>query len=315
MSGAGAAEGVDDAPAEDGETQEGLRDAIVYHAYRTAQRIARGLPTRWGHPLFDVVGRAGHSLMPNLRAIVAGNQARVLRLPADDPVVRASTAEAFRTYARYWIDMFRLDLLSDEEVLARTDAVGFEHVEEALAQGGGLICALPHVGNWDIGGRYMAARGHLVVSVAEELRPRRLFELFLSHRQSLGMEILGLSRDAQVGRRLARRLAENRVVALVADRDLTGRGVEVSMFGAVRRIPAGPALLAISTGAPIIVTPAYQVLAGGWRIVFGAPLSIELSGDRRRDVTALTRLMAEEFERAISAAPADWHQFQPAWTP
>jgi len=314
VSGTGAAAGIDDVSAGSGETDEGLRDAIVYHAYRAAQRVARRLPPRWGYPVFDIVGRAGHSLLPNLRAIVAGNQARVLGLPPDDPIVRASTAEAFRTYARYWIDMFRLDLLSDEEVLARTDAVRFDHVEQALAQGGGLICALPHVGNWDIGGRYMAARGHLIVSVAEELRPQRLFELFLSHRQSMGMEILGLSREAQVGRRLARRLAENRVVALVADRDLTGRGVEVTMFGAVRRIPAGPALLAISTGAPIIVTPAYQV-AGGWRIVFGAPLSIELSGDRRRDVTALTRLMAEEFERAISAAPSDWHQFQPAWAP
>ena len=291
----------------------GLRAQLPYHAYRAVYRIARALPERRARSLFDAVGRAGHAALPGLRATVAANQARVLGLPATHPTVRASTAEAFRTYARYWADMFRLDLIGDEEIVARTQAVGYEHVEEALARGRGLICALPHIGNWDVGGRYMGARGQAVVSVAEELEPPRLFDLFLSHRQSMGIEILGLSQNRQVGRTLARRLGENRLVALVADRDLTGRGVEVSMFGETRRLPAGPALLSITTGAPILVTPVYQ-MRDGWRIVFGAPLAAEATGDRRRDVEALTGLMAAEFERAISAAPADWHVFQPAWT-
>ena len=106
------------------------------------------------------------------------------------------------------------------------------------------------------------------------------------------MDILGLSRDAQVGRRLASALAENRMVALVADRDLTGRGVEVPMFGRPRRLPAGPALLSLTTGAPILVSPVYQI-PGGWRIVFSAPLEIDATGERRRDVAALTHRMGE----------------------
>lgn len=227
-------------------------------------------------------------------------------------MVRASTREAFRLYARYWAQTFRFPQLSDEETLARTPVTGYEHVEQAFERGRGVICALPHMGNWDVGGRYMWARGHSVVSVAEELRPQRLFELFLAHREALGMEILGLSSEGNVGRRLARRLEENRMVALVADRDLGGRGIEVEMFGRPRRLPAGPALLSLTTGAPILVTPTYHT-PGGWRIVFGAPLSFEATGDRRRDAATLTRLMGAEFERAISAAPADWHLFQPGW--
>jgi phosphatidylinositol dimannoside acyltransferase len=297
-----------------GDVRGSTREEISYLAYRAAYLLARSLPPSIGGRLFDLVGRAAHSLLPGLRATVTGNQARVLGLPPDHPMVRASTAEAFRTYARYWADTFRLDLMPDEEILARTEAVGIEHVDEALARGRGVICVLPHLGNWDIGGRYMSARGTPVVSVAEELRPQRLFEMFLEHRRALGMEILGLSQDSQVGRTLARRLGENRVVALVADRDLTGRGVEVSMFGALRRVPTGPALLSVTTGAPVLVTPVYHV-GGGWRIVYGAPLATEITGDRRRDVVALTERMAEEFERAISAAPADWHLFQPAWAP
>ncbi|MBA3690463.1 MAG: phosphatidylinositol mannoside acyltransferase [Actinobacteria bacterium] len=295
-------------------TPERFRGELAFHVYRMMAGVSRSVPGRAGRVTFDVAGRAAHALMPGLRATVAANQARVLGLPPDDPVVRASTREAFRLYARYWAETFRFSLLTDEETLARTPVTGYEHVEQAFAQGRGVICVLPHLGNWDVGGRYMAARGHSVVSVAEELRPQRLFELFLEHRQALGLEILGLSGDGRVGRRLARRLHENRMVALVADRDLGGRGMEVEMFGRPRRLPTGPALLSLTTGAPILVTPTYQI-AGGWRIVFGAPLTIEPTGERGADVATLTRLMGAEFERAISAAPADWHLFQPGWDP
>jgi len=291
-----------------------LREGAGYQAYRLVAWLSRSLPPRAGAALFGLVGRAGHALMPGLRATVAANQAQVLGLPPEHPTVRASTREAFRTYARYWHETFRISLLPVEEFLARTDIVGYEHVEAALAQGRGVICVLPHLGNWDVGGRYMTERGLRVVSVAEELRPERLFRLFVEHREALGLEILGLSRDAQVGRRLASALAENRMVALVADRDLTGRGVEVPMFGRPRRLPAGPALLSLTTGAPILVSPVYQI-PGGWRIVFSAPFEIDATGERRRDVAALTHRMGEAFERAISAAPADWHLFQPAWEP
>ena len=291
-----------------------LREEAAYQAYRLAAWLSRSLPPRAGAALFGLLGRAGHGLMPGLRATVTANQAQVLGLPPEHSTVRASTRAAFDSYARYWHETFRIPLLPVEEFLARTDIVGYEHVEAALAQGRGVICVLPHLGNWDVGGRYMTERGLRVVSVAEELRPERLFRLFVEHREALGLDILGLSRDAQVGRRLATALSENRMVALVADRDLTGRGVEVPMFGRPRRLPAGPALLSLTTGAPILVSPVYQI-PGGWRIVFSAPFEIDVTGERRRDVAALTHRMGAAFERSISAAPADWHLFQPAWEP
>ncbi len=290
-----------------------FRDELPYYVYRGVAALSRALPERAGHSVFDLVGRAGHAVLPGLRATVAANQAQVLGLPDDDPLVRRSTHEAFRLYARYWFDMFRLAETSDEEIVDLVDAPGFEHIESSLARGKGLLNVLPHLGNWDVGGRFMAAKGHRVVSVAEELKPARLFELFLDFRRSLGMEILSLSSDS-LGRQIGSRLADNKVVALVADRDFGGRGIEVEMFGRTRRLPAGPALLSITTGAPIMVTPVYTPRRG-WRIVFGAPLEFEPSGERRADVEALTRLMGAEFERAIAAAPWDWHMFQPGWEP
>lgn len=297
----------------DGE-RETLKERFAFHAYRVAQRAALALPERVGRRVFETVAAAAHRFLPGVRATVSANQATVLGLPADDPLVRASTREAFRLYARYWLESFRAPTMSREEVLARFACDGLDNVATALEAGKGVITVLPHMGNWDVAGRFMETVGYPVVSVAEELRPRRLFDLFVRHRQELGMEIIGLSGDGAVGRRLAAALGDNRLVALVADRDLTGRGVTVEMFGRSRRMPAGPATLSLATGAPIVPTPIFTT-PHGWRCVMGEPIAVPPTGDRRRDATALTQAIAAAFERAISAAPADWHMFQPAWEP
>ena len=244
--------------------------------------------------------------------MVAANQAQVLGRPVDDPLVVASTREAFELYARYFVDSFHLPELSDEEIVARVDCDTEYRLHDAAAAGKGGICALPHLGNWDAAGRWMKAIGLPALAVAEELKPRRLYDLFVELRNSIGMDVVGLS-DPNVGRTLAIALGEGRMIALVADRDFTGRGVEVEMFGRTRTIPAGPALLSLTTGAPLIVTPTYTT-PDGWRIEIREPLSIEPTGDKRADVRALTLLMARTFEEAIAAAPSDWHLFQPGWS-
>src|SRR6266540_605020 len=183
----------------------------------------------------------------------------------------------------------------------------------ARAGGRGCIAALPHLGNWDVAGKWLA--GHYkMVAVAEQLKPRRMYELFLQHRRDLGMEIVPLTEDRSAGIKLAQMLADNYVVTLVADRDLGGRGVDCEMFGRTRKLPAGPALLSLSTGAPLLACSTFTA-DDGWLCLIGEPLEIERTGDMRTDVTALTRLLAAEFERAIAARPTDWHMFQPAWDP
>lgn len=189
---------------------------------------------------------------------------------------------------------------------------GVEHMDAALEAGRGCVAVIPHMGNWDVAGHWLAAHGRPIAAVAEVLQPPRLFELFLRHREELGMRIVPLAEGTHVGQRLAGLLAENWVVALVADRDLSGRGVEVEMFGATRRVPAGPALLSITSGAPLLICSSYTT-PDGWLVRIGAPLEIERTGDTRADVRALTREMARGFERAIAAKPPDWHMFQPGW--
>jgi KDO2-lipid IV(A) lauroyltransferase len=291
---------------------ETTRETAAYWAYRGLEWAAMSLPERRGSRLFEAFGRIAYRRLRGVRATVAANQARVLGLDPGDERVQLSTREAFDLYARYWYDTFRIRALSLETVTAKTDFIDVRNIDAALERGRGCICALPHMGNWDVAGHYLAAHGYPVAAVAEELRPARLSELFLRHREELGLRIVPLTRHGHVGQQLKQLLSENWIVALVADRDLTGRGIEVEMFGAPRRIPAGPALLSLTSDAPLLVCPVYT-LPNGWQVRIGAPLELERSGDTRTDVTALSRLMAAEFERAIAAKPADWHLFQPGW--
>ncbi|MGZ8570968.1 MAG: phosphatidylinositol mannoside acyltransferase [Actinomycetota bacterium] len=290
--------------------RETRAERLTYWAFASMRWAGRTLPTHTGRMLFRWGGSLAYHLAPKARAVVAANQGQVLGRPADDPLVQASTKNAFRLYARYWYDAFDVTDWSDERIHEAMVFEGIEHMQDAIDAGTGAIAILPHLGNWDAAGRGLRERGFEIVAVNERLRPERLYRLFVEQREAVGMRIIGLSGD-RVGKQVAAALAENNVLALLADRDLTGRGVWVEMFGARRRIPAGPAMLAVSTGAPIVHCAIYTTPTG-W-ICRMSRVSIELTGDRRADITALSQEIARTFERAISAAPADWHVFQPAW--
>jgi lauroyl/myristoyl acyltransferase len=285
-------------------------EAATYLVYRFMSWLGQILPTKSGRSWYERASRLSYRLASRARATVAANQAQVLGRPPEDTLVQASTREAFALYGRYWFDTFNVLGWSDEQVLDAFRFEGIEHVEKGLADGKGVVVALPHTGNWDVGGRAMGIRVAPVVAVAEHLKPDRLFELFLEHRRRLRIDVVDLASD-HVGRQLTQRLEQNRIVALVADRDLSGGGVEVEMFGRMRRMPAGPALLALSAGAPLISGPTYTT-RDGWVEVL-TPVSIEPTGRRKQDVIALTQALATAFERAIAAAPPDWHMFQRAW--
>ena len=291
---------------------ETLHERFAYWGYAGAQALAERLPERTGRRIFRRLGQLACTTLPGVRATVASNQSRVLGLEVDSALVQAATREAFELYARYWLDTFRLPLLSPAEVAKRFEAIGFENIDVALEAGRGVVTVLPHLGNWDAPATWLNLHGYRVAAVAEELKPPRLLELFVEHRERLGIRVIPLSATAHVGQTLARLLSDNWLVALVADRDLGGRGVEVEMFGTPRRLPAGPALLSLTTGAPLVAASVVTT-PDGWSCRVTQPITIERTGEMREDVAALTRKISAEFERAISAHPTDWHMFQPGW--
>jgi phosphatidylinositol dimannoside acyltransferase len=291
---------------------EPLKEQVSYGAFAVGERLAMVLPEFIGRRVFELGALAAFHVAPKARAVVEDNLSRVLGKPSESPLVRAAARESFRSYGRYWYDTFHIRTMPDDDFMRRYRFVGQEHIARALEAGGGVVIALPHLGNWDGAGKWVALTGWRVTAVAELLRPRRLYELFLEHRRALGMGIVGLEDNRRAGERLVQLMAENEVIALVADREIRGRGVVVEMFGEERRMPPGPALLSLVTGSPLLPAACYDE-AEGWVTFIDPPLEVERTGRMREDVTALTRLLAKRFERAIAAAPTQWHMFQPAW--
>jgi phosphatidylinositol dimannoside acyltransferase len=279
---------------------------------RSAEWLGKHLPRAMGLRLAEAYQWVAFGRGADQRQIVAGNLSRVLGQPPDSPLVQTATRECFLLYGRYWYETFALRTMPWEEVDRRFTVDGFEHIQNAVAAGHGFIAALPHMGNWDAAGHWLSMQGVKMTAVAEELRPPAVFELFLRHRRALGMSIVPLVRGRNVGEELVHRLRDNEVITLVADRDLSGKGVDVEMFGAPRKLPAGPAYLSLATGVPLSVAAVFTTQEG-WHCRIDPPLQIERTGGMRQDVTTLTRLIGESFERFISAAPTDWHMFQPAW--
>jgi KDO2-lipid IV(A) lauroyltransferase len=219
-----------------------------------------------------------------------------------------------RSYARYWREAFRLPGVNPT-VLARSPRFpvrGRGYIDAALERGRGVILALPHSGNWDMAGVWLLHHYGGFSTVAERLRPDSLFRRFVAYREGLGFEVFALTGGERPPYELlASRLRQNRIVCLLSERDLSGRGIPVSFFGERARMAAGPATLAADTGATLLPVHAWYndgPQGEGWGLKADPP--IDISGGAE----SATQLLADRFAANIAAHPADWHMLQPLWT-
>jgi KDO2-lipid IV(A) lauroyltransferase len=218
-------------------------------------------------------------------------------------------ADAMSSYMRYWCDTFRFPNWDKERINSTVTVTRENLLLDAITSGRGVIVSLPHAGNWDHAGAYFCLKGIHLVTVAERLKPERLFLEFLRYRQAMGMEVLAL--DSRSIATLAQRLREGHLVALVADRDLSKSGVDVKFFGHPARMPAGPAVLAIKTGA-ILVTAFVNYTKRGIHITFDE-IKVPSEGTQEEKVSAIVQKSADNFAHGISKYPQDWHMLQRIW--
>ena len=284
-----------------------LGGTVTDWGFAAGWRVVRAMPEFAARNAFDAAARfaARNGGPEQLRK----NLARVIGVPPGE-VPDTLMRDALASYARYWREAFRLPTMDHQAVARRLDktAVGKEDVQAALAAGRGAVLPLPHSGNWDMAGVWLAQTHGTFATVAERLKPESLYRRFIAYRESLGFEVIPLSGGERPPfELLCERLRANRVVCLMADRDLTRSGVPVDFFGEPSRMPAGPAKLAVATGAALI--PAHSWNEQGEAVVqFYGELDTS-SGD----VGAITQALADLFARNIAAHPADWHMMQPQW--
>jgi KDO2-lipid IV(A) lauroyltransferase len=285
------------------------RDQAIEWSYRAAWRLVRTLP----EPAAAAMFRAGADraaakrgsgvarLAVNLRAVVGED------LPQDqfDLLVR----DAMRSYARYWMDAFRLPSKSPAQLRDGFVLHGWERLRDNCAAGRGTVLALPHGGNWDAAGAWVSAMGLPLTTVAERLKPEGLYRRFLKFREDLGMEILPLTGGARPTLDvLAERVQAGTVVPLLADRDFSVRGVEVDFFGQRTKMPAGPAILALRTGADLVTVDMWYEPSGAvGRISEPIPLPSASDGPLDVRVRQVTQQVADSLAEGIARHPADWH--------
>jgi lauroyl/myristoyl acyltransferase len=210
---------------------------------------------------------------------------------------------------RYWCDTFRIHKWSAERIESSVTTTNGNLLTDPMLQGRGVIIALPHSGNWDHAGAYFCQQGIPLVTVAEVLKPEKLFKKFLEYREAMGFEVLAL--DSRAFPTLMRHALEKRLIALVSDRDLSATGIPVTFFGHGTRMPAGPALLAIKTGVPLVAAHV-SYTEKGIHIDFNA-IDEATEGDEQSRISATVLKMAQSFEVGISKHPEDWHMLQRVW--
>lgn len=288
-----------------------LRRRAPYLAYRAAASVARSIPEPAAEIVAAGLGRAMASTMGGRRRMLARHLRRVHGPHLSEPDLDREVRRGFESYARYWLESFRIPGTPVAKMDARMSWEGVIHLERALELGSGAILTLPHLGGWDFGGSWFAATGYPATVVVEALDPPELFEWFAEFRRSIGLTVVPHGPEA--GTAVLKALRAGEMVGLVCDRDIAGNGIEVEFFGETTTLPGGPATLALRTGAPIMPTAVYFSGRRGHHGVIRPPLDTSRQGSLREDVTRITQELAHALEDLIAAAPDQWHLLQPNW--
>jgi KDO2-lipid IV(A) lauroyltransferase len=289
-------------------SRERLTDALYGLGWSTVKRLPEPVAVRLGRTIADVAWKRRGAGVLRLES----NLARVV--PDASPQRLAELSRAgMRSYLRYWIESFRLPAWSAERVEAGLEIRDLHRLDEGLAAGKGVVLALPHLGNWDLAGAWLTTALKMpFTTVAERLKPETLYDRFVAYREGLGMEVLPHSGGSAFGT-LARRLRDGGVVCLVADRDLSASGVEVKFFGETARMPAGPALLALHTGAVLLPVTLWYDDARMMRGRVHPPVEVPETGTRTEKTSVMTQALADAFATGIAEHPEDWHMLQRLW--
>jgi lauroyl/myristoyl acyltransferase len=280
--------------------------------YAAGWALVKRLPEPLAVRLFDRIAdavwrRRGKSVLrleSNLRRV---------RPEASDAELAELTRAGMRTYMRYWCESFRMSTWGRERIAASFEPEHVDRLDQTLAAGRGVVLALPHMGNWDLAGAWVVVTRVPFTTVAERLKPEKLFDRFVAYREGLGMEVLPLTGGAGTLGTLAKRLRAGGLVCLVGDRDLSASGVQVEFIGEAARMPAGPAALAVQTGAALLpVTLWYD----GTPVMKGRvhePIPQPEQGSKREQVAAMTQELAAVWGRGVREHPQDWHMLQRFW--
>lgn len=285
---------------------EGLGLGIVYIGFRTGAWIAERVPIELSNRFARLAGKLSFRFARRKRAIVANNLARVV---GRGPHLRGIVEQAFQSYAEYWLETFRLGRYSAADLRSMVDAdqETLDAMNGAFAEGRGVILATAHIGFYDLGVAWVGVSGWPFTTAGEVLRPRALFEWFVSVREKRGMKVIPATPGQLARQRLIEAVKAGEGVAILGERDLGRKGVWVDFFGEATTVPLGPALLVTETKAPLVAGAIFKE-GTRFRVVFR-----RVPFDTSDDVTAISQLIVHRLEDLIRVHPEQWHLFNTNW--
>ncbi|TJZ41880.1 phosphatidylinositol mannoside acyltransferase [Streptomyces piniterrae] len=285
-----------------------LTDALYGLGWATVKKLPEGVAVRLGRRIADTAWKRRGKGIRRLES----NLARVV--PDATPQRLAELSRAgMRSYMRYWMESFRLPAWSKDRIRNGFAPEDVHHLTDGLASDRGVILALPHMGNYDLAGVWVTTKLNTpFATVAERLKPETLYDRFVAYREGLGMEVLPHTGGAAFGT-LARRLRAGGLVCLVADRDLSASGIEVKFFGEATKMPAGPAILALQTGAMLLPVTLWYDDGPIMRGRVHPEIEPPETGTRNEKAAAMTQALADAFASGIADHPEDWHMLQRLW--
>ncbi|MGZ6256621.1 MAG: lysophospholipid acyltransferase family protein [Candidatus Limnocylindria bacterium] len=304
MSSTSSATGIERPRAGSGERR---REQLTYWAYRFGERVINVLPRWLVLPLAAAAGNAAHDLTAGKRALVRENVGHVLHLPPDHPRVRRAARRAFRNYAKYLVDVMRLDTLTADQVEKLVAIDNLELLDEARAPERGVLLCTVHIGGMDLIAPALHRFGHEMHVVADDTTYGRLYDHLKEIRARHGMTLIGW----RSLRGLFRALKAGSNLVLFCDGGYRDGDVPVELLGEPTTFPAGPAALSARSGAPML--PVACIRLGNDRFrTWGLPL-ITAADDSPAETYRATQALADALGRAIAEDPGQWYMFRPVW--
>lgn len=282
----------------------------TYLGYRAASSMARLLPAAAVLPFSRVSGLMASKVMRGRAEMVARHQQRV-RGALTDRQLADAVRSVFVSYAHYWIESFRLPGTSPEALDSGFTHSGWHHIQDVIDSGRSVVLAMPHLGAWEWAGFWTTeVQGIPVTTVVEAVEPPELAEWFTGLRREFGFDIIPLGPEAGTAAMAA--LKSGRILTLLCDRDVSGGGIEVDFFGERTTLPAGPATIALRSGAALVAATVYFD-GNHHRGLALAPIDTSRHGKLREDIRRVTQALADDLEVLIRKAPEQWHLLQPNW--
>ena len=275
--------------------------------YRAAEAVLAHLPTG---PAATVVGwfvQASYVAWPTKRRWANLNFGHVLGLPPDDPAVRRMALAAYRSYARYLVEIMQLPSMSLDKAGALIDSTQVDEFERLWRSSNGLILTASHVGNNEAIAAAVGSRGWPLSGLADDSTFPELFERLNEERARWGSRVIPWRNLREVYGVLRRR----EMLALLVDWGYRPDDIPVRLFGAWTTLPAGPATLAGKTGATIVPVAIRRLPDGRFHASIDEPILVPSTAPA--DVLRGTQQIADALERVIRAAPDQWYSFKPIW--